>query len=119
MDNPNNHMGNTYSTSVLINNFKKLLLLSLAGGFTVLVFLNVYLVQKTKPTVESSAANFQGDVDGNGIVNILDFQLLSNSFGRSQGQTGYDARCDFDGSNSVNILDFQVLSNNFGKTGVA
>ncbi len=56
-----------------------------------------------------------GDVDGNGSVNILDFQLLSNTFGKTSGQAGYDVRADFDGSNTITILDFQILSNNFGR----
>lgn len=55
-----------------------------------------------------------GDIDLNGSVNILDFQLLSNTFGKSVGQTGYDQRADFDNSGSITILDFQILSNNFG-----
>ncbi len=55
-----------------------------------------------------------GDVNRDGRVDILDFQLLSNSFGKLPGQTGYDGRCDFNSSNTVDILDFQILSNNFG-----
>lgn len=56
-----------------------------------------------------------GDANGDGMVDIIDFQLLSNSYGLQQGQTRYDARCDFNGDNVVDILDFQILSNNFGK----
>ncbi len=75
-----------------------------------------YLLTNPKNTNNSSAANFPGDCDSDGTVNIIDFQLLSNSFGKSSGQSGYNAGCDFDGSNSITILDFQMLSNIFGRT---
>ena len=95
--------------------------LNFFAAITTIVALSVFayavLIQKPVDYEISEAANFPGDVNGDGVVNILDFQLLSNSFGKSHGQTGYDARCDFNGDNSVNVLDFQVLSNNFGKSG--
>lgn len=61
-------------------------------------------------------ARIPGDCNGVDGVNIQDFQLLSNTFGKTIGQTGYDGRCDFNGSNSVDILDFQILSNHYGNT---
>lgn len=58
----------------------------------------------------------QADVDGNGTVNILDFQLLSNAFGTLPGNPKYDPDCNFDNEPVINVLDFQLLSNNFGTT---
>ncbi len=78
-----------------------------------MVFATSYFLRRPKQTEQSLGA-VAGDVDGNGTVDIIDFQLLSNSFGKVLGQTGYDGRSDFNSSNSVDILDFQVLSNNFG-----
>lgn len=52
-----------------------------------------------------------GDIDCNGVIDIIDYQILSNNFG-----TGH-AASDLDGSGIVDILDFQILSNNFGKSG--
>ncbi len=75
--------------------------------------LGIKLIQKPK-SVKEGLASLTGDCNANGTVDILDFQLLSNSFGKLPGQTGYDGRCDFNSSNTVDILDFQVLSNNFG-----
>jgi len=71
-----------------------------------------------KPTLTATPTTSTvkpGDVNRDGVVNILDFQLLSNSFGKSLGQTGYNANADFNKDNTVNIMDFQILSNNFGK----
>lgn len=56
-----------------------------------------------------------GDANRDGFVDVLDFQLLSNSFGKVPGQTGYNANTNFNGDGSVDILDFQILSNNFGR----
>ena len=81
------------------------------------VFVYAILIQKPISYEPSRAANFPGDCDGNGAVTLIDFQILSNSFGKSQGQSGYDGRCDFNGNQTIDLPDFQVLSNNFGKTG--
>ncbi len=78
------------------------------------VFVNAYIVRKPK-NADVSLGAIPGDANGDGRVDILDFQLLSNSFGKDPGQTGYDGRCDFNSSNTVDILDFQLLSNNFGQ----
>jgi PKD repeat protein len=56
-----------------------------------------------------------GDVDRNGIVNVLDAIDLSNSFGKSTGQTGFIPNADFDDNGIINILDAITLANNFGK----
>jgi len=60
----------------------------------------------TGPTPTSSPLT--GDTNTDGIVNILDFQILSNNFGSG------DPSSDINNDGTVNILDFQILSNNFG-----
>ncbi len=52
----------------------------------------------------------EGDINSDGVVNILDYTLLSNAFGTSN----VDADINNDGT--VNILDYTILSNNFGFT---
>jgi hypothetical protein len=56
-----------------------------------------------------------GDIDDNGNVNVLDAIDLSNSFGRSIGQAGFNPSADFDDNGVVNILDAITLANNFGQ----
>ncbi len=53
-----------------------------------------------------------GDVDANGVVNILDKVAVRNAFG-STGPQPADVNCD----NVVNILDKVVVRNQFGQTG--
>jgi peptide/nickel transport system substrate-binding protein len=56
-----------------------------------------------------------GDIDGNGNVNVLDAIDLSNSFGRSIGQAGFNPSADFDDNGVVNILDAITLANNYNQ----
>jgi hypothetical protein len=56
-----------------------------------------------------------GDVDGNGTVNVLDAIDLSNSFGKSTGQAGFNANADFDDNGIVNILDAITLANHYNQ----
>jgi hypothetical protein len=58
-----------------------------------------------------------GDADNNNAVNVNDFNIIRNSFGKSLGEPGYDTRGDFDGNNTINILDFNLLKLNFGQSG--
>src|SRR5512143_2694175 len=66
--------------------------------------------------IQKDLGAFAGDCNADSKVDIIDFQLLSNSFGKAQGQTGYYAGCDFNGDNAISILDYQSLSNNFGRS---
>ena len=58
-----------------------------------------------------------GDANNDNIVNIQDFNILKNSFGKAQGDPGYDDRADFNGDHIVNIQDFNLLKGNFGTGG--
>jgi hypothetical protein len=58
-----------------------------------------------------------GDVNNDNCVNVTDFTLLKNSFGKSVGDPGYDGRADLDGNNTVNVVDFNLLKGNFGICG--
>jgi hypothetical protein len=56
-----------------------------------------------------------GDIDGTGVVNVLDAIRLSTSFGYKQGEALYDPLCDLNGDKIVNIFDAIILSAQFGK----
>lgn len=62
------------------------------------------------PTPTPTPPPLPGDINNDGVVNILDFQILSNAFGTA------DPQADLNADGTVNILDFQILSNNFGKS---
>ena len=56
-----------------------------------------------------------GDIDGNGNVNVLDAIDLSNSFGKSIGQAGFNPDADFDDNGVINILDAITLANHYNQ----
>jgi hypothetical protein len=54
-----------------------------------------------------------GDADNN-MVNIVDFNILKNSFGKTVGDPGYDARADFNNDIIVSALDTNLHKINQG-----
>jgi beta propeller repeat protein len=58
-----------------------------------------------------------GDADDSNCVNIVDLNILKASYGKCEGQPGYDERADFNNSGCVNIQDLSILQSNYGKCG--
>ena len=58
----------------------------------------------------------EGDANGDHIIDIHDFGLLACAFGKSTGETDFDARADFDRDGRITIADFGLLAVNYGKT---
>ena len=52
-----------------------------------------------------------GDIDGNGKVDIFDYNVLLTNFGK----TGTNLQGDFDKNGKVDIFDYNTLITNFGK----
>ena len=58
-----------------------------------------------------------GDANGDGVVDLLDFDVLAQNFGapgNGNGATNGAADGDFNGDGVVDLLDFDVLAQNFG-----
>lgn len=58
-----------------------------------------------------------GDANDNNSVTLVDFSLLATTYGKVQGNAGYDASSDFNGDNAVNLVDFSLLASNYGQAG--
>ncbi len=54
-----------------------------------------------------------GDINGDGKVNLLDYIVLFENFGKT---SNFDTRADINKDGKVNLLDYIVLFENFGKT---
>lgn len=65
----------------------------------------------TQPT----ASLLPGDANGDGIVNLADFNILKTHFGQAGGR----GEGDFTGDGTVDLADFNVLKANFGEGGAA
>jgi hypothetical protein len=79
-------------------------------GTTTPVWTQTFSKTGTVSATPSPTPTLLGDINGDRIVNILDFTLLSNAFGTN------NSAADLNHDSIVNILDFTLLSNNFGKT---
>jgi hypothetical protein len=58
-----------------------------------------------------------GDANNDNVITVQDFGILKTTFGKSQGDPGYDDRADFSGDLVVSISDFNLLKGNFGLSG--
>lgn len=56
------------------------------------------------------------DIDGNGLVDILDIALVAKAWGTSPGDSRWDPRCDIDGNGEVNILDIARVALDYGRS---
>ena len=55
-----------------------------------------------------------GDVDGNGIVNMLDLYEVGLSFGFFEGDPEFNVYADLNKDGFINMLDLYIVAQNFG-----
>jgi peptide/nickel transport system substrate-binding protein len=57
----------------------------------------------------------EGNTNDDIRINIQDFGILAVSYGKTTGQTSFDARADFDRNGIINIADFGLLVGNYAR----
>ena len=57
----------------------------------------------------------RGDIDGNGVVNMLDLWLVSRHFGFGSKDEGWNPDADLNLDGWVDMLDMYLTTVNFGK----
>jgi uncharacterized protein YfaS (alpha-2-macroglobulin family) len=55
------------------------------------------------------------DINGDGVVNILDIALVAKAWGAYPGHPRWDQRCDLDGNNIINIIDIALVAREYGR----
>lgn len=56
-----------------------------------------------------------GDVDGDGVVDIFDYQLVRYAVPSVAGDPRWNPNADFDDNGVIDLVDLQILKNNFGQ----
>jgi hypothetical protein len=70
-------------------------------GYRVTVFRGP---QGVTPSIEPARV-VNGDLNGDGVLNCLDLEVIRASFGKKKGESGFNAWADVNGDGVVNILD--------------
>jgi len=59
---------------------------------------------------------FGGDADLSGLIELTDFQIWANNYGKYSGEWSSDVDPDFDSNDFVELTDFQIWVANYGAT---
>jgi hypothetical protein len=76
---------------------------------------NAYATTLTGGDVTQSFLKLYGDINGDGVVNPLDFGAFRNAYGSSAGDTNYNAALDIDHDGTIGPIDFGKFRGNYGK----
>lgn len=70
------------------------------------------------PTVYDFGVLKGGDANNDNQVSLADVSILASTYGKSEGEAGYDARADFTGDTKVELADVSIIAANYNRTGV-
>jgi parallel beta-helix repeat protein len=56
-----------------------------------------------------------GDVDGNGLVNLLDLYLIALRYGTQAGEPAFSPDCDINTDGKINMLDLYLAAIHYGE----
>ena len=59
---------------------------------------------------------FQGDVNKDGMVDMLDISMVVDAFGSSSGSPNWNPAADFNNDGTVDQLDIAIVVRDFGKS---
>jgi hypothetical protein len=68
------------------------------------------------PIVSSSLHWLSGDLDGNGVVNILDISIIAKAFHSVPGDSNWNPVADVNNDDVINIVDAAIAGKEYGKT---
>jgi len=73
-----------------------------------------YQNQKTTATATFQVKQtISADINGDGVVNIIDIALVAKAWGSYPGHPRWDSRCDLDGNQIVNIIDIALVAREY------
>lgn len=97
-----------------------------SGEGTYLRFTDDNLANRGRPTLSTQSGaidikiipallNKPGDIDGNQIVNLDDFFIFVDHFGKRRGETQFATPCDLNRNGKIDYEDFFIFVDLFGK----
>lgn len=97
-----------------------------SGAGAYLRFTDDNLANRGRPTLSTQPGAIEikiipellanpGDIDGSRIVNLDDFFIFADHFGKRRGEAQFAAQCDLNGDGKIDYEDFFVLADLFGK----
>ncbi len=90
--------------------------LEAAYGFNQLVVYGIDLEGNVGSSFVTFEIKFQGDLDENGEVNILDVSLAAFSYGSHPGEDRWNIVCDLNHDEVIDIIDVSIVAMDYGKT---
>ncbi|BCD96231.1 dockerin type I domain-containing protein [Marinagarivorans cellulosilyticus] len=70
--------------------------------------------QNGDTTVMDDETMIAGDINGDGVIDIADFTVISATYGSNSSDTEYAVAADLNGDNVINIFDLTILGSHFG-----
>lgn len=70
----------------------------------------------TVSEAERKALMEMGDVNGDGVIDQKDMDLLKAAWGAFRGEPGYNEACDLNHDDVIDASDLAILSRNYGKS---
>lgn len=67
-------------------------------------------------TTTSISVGSTADLNGDGVVNILDIGIIANAFGSHPDHPRWNPDADIDANEVVNIVDLSIVAKDFGKS---
>jgi hypothetical protein len=78
-------------------------------------------VQPVTLAAGSNPINFgtlpEGDANDDNQVTLVDYSILTTTFGKCEGSTSFDGRADFNEDDCIALTDFSLLATNFRQGG--
>lgn len=86
------------------------------GNYTVYVSSSYEGAKATNETTfEVMRERLSTDIDGDGVVDILDIAIVAKAYGSYPGHPRWNPAADLDGSGTVDILDVARVAKDYGK----
>ncbi len=60
-------------------------------------------------------SRLRGDVNNDGLVNMLDLSIVAAAFGSRPGDPKWNSAADLDNNGTVNIIDINIVAREYGK----